>query len=89
LFIGTVKGHRGTEAFAERSGRELEATGETARRRTVAPRDEQLTAQEAQIAGMARGGLSNPKIGVRLFINGRTVPVPPAQSAQQAGNGVA
>ena len=37
------------------------------------PRDEQLTAQEAQIAGMARDGLSNPEIGVRLFISPRTV----------------
>jgi DNA-binding CsgD family transcriptional regulator len=63
----------GMEAFAERAGRELEATGETARRRTFAPRDEQLTAQEAQIAGMARDGLSNPEIGVRLFISPRTV----------------
>jgi DNA-binding CsgD family transcriptional regulator len=63
----------GMEAFAERAGRELEATGETARRRTLAPRHEQLTAQEAQIAGMARDGLSNPEIGVRLFISPRTV----------------
>jgi DNA-binding CsgD family transcriptional regulator len=63
----------GMEAFAERARRELQATGETARRRTVAPRDEQLTAQEAQIARMARDGLSNPEIGVRLFISPRTV----------------
>jgi DNA-binding CsgD family transcriptional regulator len=63
----------GMEAFAERARRELEATGDAARKRTVAPRDEQLTAQEAQIAGMARDGLSNPEIGVRLFISPRTV----------------
>ena len=34
---------------------------------------EQLTAQEAQIAQLAREGLSNPEIGARLFISPRTV----------------
>jgi DNA-binding CsgD family transcriptional regulator len=63
----------GMEAFAERARRELQATGETARKRTIATHDEQLTAQEAQIARMARDGLSNPEIGVRLFISARTV----------------
>jgi DNA-binding CsgD family transcriptional regulator len=63
----------GMEAFAERARRELQATGETARKRTIASGDEQLTAQEAQIARMARDGLSNPDIGVRLFISARTV----------------
>jgi ATP/maltotriose-dependent transcriptional regulator MalT len=62
----------GVEAFAERARRELLATGATARKRTVATRDE-LTAQEAQIAGLARDGLSNPEIGTRLFISPRTV----------------
>jgi DNA-binding CsgD family transcriptional regulator len=63
----------GMEAFAERARRELQATGETARKRTIASGDEQLTAQEAVIARMARDGLSNPEIGVRMFISGRTV----------------
>ncbi len=63
----------GMDAFAERARRELQATGETARKRNVATCDEQLTAQEAQIARMARDGLSNPEIGVRLFISPRTV----------------
>lgn len=52
----------GADAFAERARRELLATGETARKRTVETRDE-LIAQEAQIAGLARDGLSNPEIG--------------------------
>jgi DNA-binding CsgD family transcriptional regulator len=62
----------GAEAFAARAGRELLATGETARRRTDDARDE-LTAQETQIAQLARGGLSNAEIGARLFISPRTV----------------
>ena len=53
-------------------GRELLATGETARKRTVETRDE-LTAQETQIARLARDGHSNPEIGARLFISPRTV----------------
>jgi DNA-binding CsgD family transcriptional regulator len=62
----------GMEAFAERARIELLATGETARKRTVETRDE-LTAQEMQIARLAREGLSNPEIGARLFISARTV----------------
>ncbi|MBV8217633.1 MAG: AAA family ATPase [Solirubrobacterales bacterium] len=62
----------GAEAFAARAGRELLATGETARKRTMETRDE-LTAQEIQIAHLAREGLSNPEIGACLFISPRTV----------------
>jgi DNA-binding CsgD family transcriptional regulator len=62
----------GAEGFAERSRRELLATGETARKRTV-DAGSQLTAQEAQVAELAREGLSNPEIGARLFISPRTV----------------
>jgi ATP/maltotriose-dependent transcriptional regulator MalT len=62
----------GMEAFAERARRELEATGEKVRKRTVENRDE-LTAQERQIAQLARDGLSNPEIGARLFLSRRTV----------------
>jgi DNA-binding CsgD family transcriptional regulator len=62
----------GAEAFAERSQRELLATGERARKRSVETLDE-LTSQEIQIARMARDGLSNPEIGERLFISARTV----------------
>jgi DNA-binding CsgD family transcriptional regulator len=62
----------GAEAFAARAGRELSATGETARTRTAESRDV-LTPQEAQIARLARDGLSNPEIGAQLFISPRTV----------------
>jgi DNA-binding CsgD family transcriptional regulator len=63
----------GMEGFAQRARRELEATGETARKRTIAPDPQMLTAQEAHIARMARDGHSNPEIGARLFISTRTV----------------
>ena len=62
----------GAEGFAERARRELSATGETARKRTLDTRDV-LTAQEAQIAHLARDGFSNPEIGAQLFISPRTV----------------
>lgn len=62
----------GIEAFAERARRELLATGMTARKRAVEASAE-LTAQEAQIARLARDGLSNPQIGARLYISARTV----------------
>jgi DNA-binding NarL/FixJ family response regulator len=66
----------GMEAFAERARRELLATGETARKRTAraaAEPSQQLTPQEAQVAQLARDGLSNPEIGARLFISSHTV----------------
>ena len=62
----------GMEGFAERVRRELLATGETVRKRSVETRDD-LTAQERQIAELARDGLSNPEIGARLFLSRRTV----------------
>jgi DNA-binding CsgD family transcriptional regulator len=60
------------DAFADRARRELLATGATAQKRHLTTRVE-LTAQEAQIARLARDGLSNPEIGSRLFISSRTV----------------
>ncbi|HEX9527475.1 MAG TPA: helix-turn-helix transcriptional regulator, partial [Streptosporangiaceae bacterium] len=62
----------GMEAFAERARRELIATGETVRKRTVETLD-QLTAQETLIARLARDGLSNPEIAAQLFLSARTV----------------
>jgi ATP/maltotriose-dependent transcriptional regulator MalT len=62
----------GMEAFAERARRELIATGETVRTRTVETVTT-LTAQEAYIARLARDGLTNPEIGARLFLSARTV----------------
>jgi DNA-binding CsgD family transcriptional regulator len=62
----------GMSAFAERARRELQAAGETVRRRTV---DTQLdlTPQERQIATLAQAGLSNPEVATRLFLSPRTV----------------
>ena len=60
------------EAFAERAGRELLATGEKLRNPTTHT-DDQLTPQEEQIARLARDGLSNPEIGAQLFLSARTV----------------
>ena len=59
------------QAFAERARRELLATGETVRKRTVETRDD-LTAQEAQIARLPRGPVQ-PRDRAQLFISPRTV----------------
>ena len=62
----------GAEAFAERARRELLATGETVRKRTLETLHE-LTAQEASIARLARDGRTNPEIGAQFFLSARTV----------------
>jgi DNA-binding CsgD family transcriptional regulator len=62
----------GAEAFAERAERELVAAGGAVHKRTLGT-DTRLTAQESQVARLARDGLSNPEIGARLFISPRTV----------------
>jgi DNA-binding CsgD family transcriptional regulator len=61
-----------TDAFAERARRELVATGETVRKRTVEATIA-LTAQEAYIARLARDGRTNAEIGAQLFLSVRTV----------------
>jgi DNA-binding NarL/FixJ family response regulator len=60
------------EGFAERAERELLATDERARKRTLETR-EHLTAQEAQIARLAGEGFANRRSGARLFISLKTV----------------
>lgn len=62
----------GAAGFAERTRRELAATGATVRKRSVETRVD-LTAQEAQIALLARDGLSTPEIAAQLFVSPRTV----------------
>jgi DNA-binding CsgD family transcriptional regulator len=62
----------GAEAFARRAERELLATGEHARKRTVETLD-QLTPQETQIARLAADGHTNQEIATRLFISPSTV----------------
>ncbi len=62
----------GIHEFGERARRELQATGEKARKRNEETRDA-LTAQEEEIARLAREGRTNPEIGARLFISARTV----------------
>ena len=62
----------GADAFAQRTRRELLATGETVRKRAAEARDE-LTPQEAQIARMARDRMTNVEIGAQLFLSHRTV----------------
>jgi DNA-binding CsgD family transcriptional regulator len=62
----------GMEGFADRARGELLATGETVRKRTVETLTD-LTAQEAQIAKLARDGRTNQEIGSQLFISPRTV----------------
>ena len=74
----------GMDAFADRARRELRATGETARRlsaraRYAAGAGGDLTAQEAQIARLARDGLTNPEIASQLLPRPPHRPGPPQQ----------
>jgi DNA-binding CsgD family transcriptional regulator len=62
----------GAVPFAERAGRELLATGEQARKRTV-PAPSGLTPQERQVAVLAASGSTNAEIASRLFITISTV----------------
>jgi DNA-binding CsgD family transcriptional regulator len=62
----------GMEGFADRAGRELLATGETARKRTV-DMLQVLTPQEAQIARLAGERRTNSEIASQLYLSPRTV----------------
>jgi DNA-binding CsgD family transcriptional regulator len=61
----------GIDGFAGRARRELLATGQNVRKRRVESTGD-LTAQEAQIARLARDGLSNVEISTQLFLSPRT-----------------
>ena len=78
----------GMEGFAERARRELVATGETVRKRSVEARDD-LTAQEAQIARLAADGLTNPEIARAALHQPPHRRVAPEQGVQQARHQVA
>ena len=62
----------GAEGFAERTRRELLATGEKVRKRQPDTLND-LTPQEEQIARLARDGRTNPEIAAELYISARTV----------------
>ncbi|GFG49294.1 helix-turn-helix transcriptional regulator [Mycolicibacterium agri] len=62
----------GADGFAERTSRELEATGETVRRKRMGAEAE-LTTQETHIAKLAQAGSTNSEIAAALFISPRTV----------------
>ena len=69
-----IFGSVGMDAFAERARRELQAVGESVRKRaTEETAGAGLTVQEHQIALLVRDGLSNPEVGARLFLSPRTV----------------
>jgi DNA-binding CsgD family transcriptional regulator len=61
----------GMDAFAQRTHRELQATGERPRGGPGYAR--QLTPQEAQVARLAAEGRTNREIAAQLFISPNTV----------------
>jgi hypothetical protein len=79
-----VGGKSETPDCSRRHRRELLATGEKVRKRTVETRDD-LTAQERQIAQLAREGFSNPEIGARLFLSPHTHPTLRGRIGAHAG----
>ncbi|WP_298515819.1 helix-turn-helix transcriptional regulator [uncultured Nocardioides sp.] len=62
----------GAASWADRARQELRASGESVRRGEDRVSTE-LTAQESQVAGLVRQGLSNKDVAGRLFISPRTV----------------
>ena len=62
----------GAERWAERARQELQATGETARRRSP-DAITQLTPQELQIARLVAQGLTNKEVAAQLYLSPRTI----------------
>jgi DNA-binding CsgD family transcriptional regulator/tetratricopeptide (TPR) repeat protein len=62
----------GADAFARRAERELRATGERARKRTIDTLGD-LTPQESQVARLVGEGNTNREIAAQLFISPSTV----------------
>jgi DNA-binding CsgD family transcriptional regulator len=62
----------GATPWAERARGELNATGETARKRDASTLDE-LTPQELRIAQLVAGGATNREVGAQLFVSPKTV----------------
>jgi DNA-binding CsgD family transcriptional regulator len=63
----------GLQSFAERARREMAATTERRVRRFADDPTARLTAQEFQVAELARDGLTNREIAVHLYLSARTV----------------
>jgi DNA-binding CsgD family transcriptional regulator len=68
----TMLSGMGAEGFAERARHELQATGETVRKRTTGTAGD-LTDREAYIARLAADGGTNAEIGAQTFLSARTV----------------
>ncbi|HET6626797.1 MAG TPA: AAA family ATPase [Nocardioidaceae bacterium] len=58
--------------WAEKATQELRASGETARKRDPSTAST-LTAQEVQVAGLVKQGLSNREVAAQLFLSPRTI----------------
>lgn len=64
--------HMGAHGFADRTRRELRATGEAVLN-SVPRSTALLTTQETQVATLAKDGYTNAEIAAQLFISNRTV----------------
>jgi DNA-binding CsgD family transcriptional regulator/tetratricopeptide (TPR) repeat protein len=60
------------DAWADRAGSELRATGQTTRRRDPSTLDE-LTPQEIQVGRLVAAGMTNREVAAQLFLSPRTI----------------